>query len=309
MQDALLEELLGRISHNTVNKESIQKAINFALHNHKGQKRLTGEDFICHPLKVAISALENNLKPDTDVIAACLLHDVVEDTKVRLTDIWQVFGKNIGQLVEGLSRKKRISASTINAVIDLMIKNNASHLPFIKNYLNKIKFIEKNQEYVSFFDFIDKLIEALRSLQEEKIAREMICGVKQEFKYPLFTNIKDILIFTEMFNDATHASEEMSVISSLEHVFKCYDEQVIKKICLIKTLDRLDNLGSIYIFDREKQEKIKQNTIRDILPLALEVSIFMFQQMCRICSSNVIQTKIVSQSAKQNSIEWNKIYT
>ena len=137
MQEALSKELIEKIDEARVDKAKVIKAIEFATNHHKGQKRLTGEDFVCHPLKVAISSLENDLEQDTNIIVASLLHDVVEDTSIKIADIWQEFGRETAKLVEGLSRRKTINDVTANLMIDSLIDK--FHAPIIKDRLRAIK--------------------------------------------------------------------------------------------------------------------------------------------------------------------------
>ena len=84
----------------------IAEAYAFALEAHKGQTRLSGEDYIQHPLHVAYILAE--LELDVVTIAAAILHDVVEDTSVTLEDIEAHFGEEITLLVDGVTKLSRI---------------------------------------------------------------------------------------------------------------------------------------------------------------------------------------------------------
>ena len=78
-------------------------------------------------------------------------------------------------------------------------------------------------------------------------------------------------------------------MESLTHVFNNYDEKTVNKICLIKTLDRLDNLKAIHVFDEDKQRRIRDNTIRDILPLAIDLNIGVhIKQINDICNNKLL---------------------
>ena len=72
----------------------IELAFEFAKQSHQGQKRMTGEDYIIHPLATAQNLAE--LKLSTPIIMAGLLHDVPEDTSNTLEDI----RKNFGNIME-----------------------------------------------------------------------------------------------------------------------------------------------------------------------------------------------------------------
>lgn len=87
-------------------KEEIHRAYEFAKAAHKGQLRDSGEAYINHPLAVAHILVEMGLDP-TSVIAA-LLHDVVEDTDIRLEEITNEFGEEVASLVDGLTKLSKI---------------------------------------------------------------------------------------------------------------------------------------------------------------------------------------------------------
>src|SRR6202000_685765 len=70
------------------------------------QPRASGDPFFSHPLEVA--AILTDLKLDDATIVAALLHDTIEDTEATRAEIDQVFGQEIGALVEGLTKLKRL---------------------------------------------------------------------------------------------------------------------------------------------------------------------------------------------------------
>ncbi|MEN8116340.1 MAG: bifunctional (p)ppGpp synthetase/guanosine-3',5'-bis(diphosphate) 3'-pyrophosphohydrolase [Bacteroidota bacterium] len=83
--------------------ERIEKAFNFANAAHDGIKRKSGEPYIIHPIAVAkIVAVDLGLGA-TSIVAA-LLHDVVEDTDYRLSDIENMFGGRVARIVDGLTK-------------------------------------------------------------------------------------------------------------------------------------------------------------------------------------------------------------
>lgn len=92
------------------NQDVIDKAYKLALGAHEGQKRKSGILYIFHPVSVAYILVE--LGMDTDSIAAALLHDVVEDTDVKLEDIEKSFGKEIANLIDGVTKLGKISFSS-----------------------------------------------------------------------------------------------------------------------------------------------------------------------------------------------------
>ncbi len=84
----------------------VERAHHFSWEAHQGQKRLSGEAFIEHPLAVAQILAE--LELDLTSIAAALLHDVAEDTGVHLEEIKETFGKEIADLVDGVTKLGRL---------------------------------------------------------------------------------------------------------------------------------------------------------------------------------------------------------
>jgi GTP diphosphokinase / guanosine-3',5'-bis(diphosphate) 3'-diphosphatase len=81
----------------------IKRAFTMALDAHKDMRRKSGEPFIFHPLAVAEICTEEIGLGTTSIIAA-LMHDVVEDTDIELTDIDRIFGKKITKIIDGLTK-------------------------------------------------------------------------------------------------------------------------------------------------------------------------------------------------------------
>jgi GTP diphosphokinase / guanosine-3',5'-bis(diphosphate) 3'-diphosphatase len=81
----------------------IKKAFTISLQAHKDMRRKSGEPFIFHPLAVAEICVEEIGLGTTSVVAA-LMHDVVEDTDMELTDIERNFGKKITKIIDGLTK-------------------------------------------------------------------------------------------------------------------------------------------------------------------------------------------------------------
>ena len=81
-----------------INTKLILKAYQFAKDYHKGQKRLSGEEYIIHPLNVA--NILSGLNLDDETICAAILHDVVEDTEITKEDLVKEFGEEIASMVD-----------------------------------------------------------------------------------------------------------------------------------------------------------------------------------------------------------------
>jgi guanosine-3',5'-bis(diphosphate) 3'-pyrophosphohydrolase len=102
--DALIKLVKARNSK--VDTREIQRAYQFAAESHSGQKRLSGEDFIEHP--VAVATIMADLGMDLTTLQAALLHDVVEDTQLTTDDISREFGEQVASIVDGLTKLDKI---------------------------------------------------------------------------------------------------------------------------------------------------------------------------------------------------------
>ncbi len=90
--------------------DMIKKAYDVAKKAHEGQLRRSGEPYFQHPLHVAEILVE--LGMDTESIVAALLHDVVEDTDTTLDDIRKMFGKQVANLVDGVTKLGKVPYSS-----------------------------------------------------------------------------------------------------------------------------------------------------------------------------------------------------
>ncbi|MDR2672852.1 MAG: bifunctional (p)ppGpp synthetase/guanosine-3',5'-bis(diphosphate) 3'-pyrophosphohydrolase [Coriobacteriales bacterium] len=95
----------------TAEIEQLWTAFHYANDAHIGQKRKTGEEFITHPVAVALILAE--LRMDVDTITAALLHDTVEDSSRTLADIAQHFSDDVMVLVDGVTKITRIEIESL----------------------------------------------------------------------------------------------------------------------------------------------------------------------------------------------------
>jgi GTP diphosphokinase / guanosine-3',5'-bis(diphosphate) 3'-diphosphatase len=108
-------ELIERVRrYNPATSEALlNRAYVYAMKAHGEQKRASGDPYFSHPLEVA--AILTDLKLDDATIAAALLHDTIEDTAATRAEIDQMFGRDIGALVEGLTKLKKLDLVTKEA--------------------------------------------------------------------------------------------------------------------------------------------------------------------------------------------------
>ncbi len=90
----------------------IERAYVYAKEAHAGQVRKSGEPFIVHPIEVA--KILADLRMDAETITAALLHDTVEDTETTASDVEELFGADVRQLVEGVTKITRIEVGSLS---------------------------------------------------------------------------------------------------------------------------------------------------------------------------------------------------
>ncbi len=86
--------------------ERVREAYDFGAEKHLGQKRLSGEPYITHP--VAVADILADLRLDADTLVAAILHDVIEDTPTAKAEIASIFGQVVAELVDGVSKLDQI---------------------------------------------------------------------------------------------------------------------------------------------------------------------------------------------------------
>src|SRR5437016_7536764 len=103
-----VSELLRLADHlDRPDQEIVRRAYERALAAHAGQRRLSGEEYVNHPMEVA--AILADLELDAETLAAALLHDTVEDRPLTAEAVEQEFGPEVARLVDGVTKLGRIS--------------------------------------------------------------------------------------------------------------------------------------------------------------------------------------------------------
>ena len=108
----MLEELLEKVKkyNPTADLEKIESAYYYAEKAHEGQYRNSGERFFIHPYAVAMILAD--LHMDTDTVIAGLFHDVLEDSDITYEEMSEKFGKEITDLVDGVTKLKKLKFKT-----------------------------------------------------------------------------------------------------------------------------------------------------------------------------------------------------
>ena len=107
------EELIKKVKtyNRFLNPETLSKAYNFALKAHKNQKRDSGDPYLVHP--VAVADILSDLKLDSATIATGLLHDTIEDTEITYQKVEEEFGKEVADLVDGVTKISELEGKII----------------------------------------------------------------------------------------------------------------------------------------------------------------------------------------------------
>ena len=104
-----IEDLINKVKTYDDHEEDtklIRNAYDYAYKKHFSQKRITGDDYITHPLNVAW--ILTDVSADSSAIAAALLHDTIEDSDSTYEEIENLFGKEVAKIVEGVTKINRL---------------------------------------------------------------------------------------------------------------------------------------------------------------------------------------------------------
>jgi GTP pyrophosphokinase len=171
MSQPLIEELLQSVSR-YINSEEVIEEINkaylYAKEKHTGQFRKSGEEYIIHPLHVALILSEYQTDPTT--IIAGLLHDVLEDTVATREELIEIFGGEVTQLIEGVTKLGQYKYNKGKEHEDEKIAAQA------KNYQKMLMAMSKDIRVI-IVKLADRLhnirtLDALPPEKQQRIARE-----------------------------------------------------------------------------------------------------------------------------------------
>lgn len=111
MERITIKDLIKIVkSYNPDEEERVLLAYEYAKEKHKGQVRQSGEEYITHPLNVALILAE--MHADGDTLCAALLHDVLEDTNSTQEEITELFNGEVAKLVDGVTKLSKMNFSS-----------------------------------------------------------------------------------------------------------------------------------------------------------------------------------------------------
>ena len=108
-----IDDLIDKFKKYNDNEKDIdliRRAYDYAEKKHFGQKRISGDDYILHPLNVALILTE--ISADAPCMAAALLHDTIEDSDATKEEIEELFGSEVALLVDGVTKINKLNFNT-----------------------------------------------------------------------------------------------------------------------------------------------------------------------------------------------------
>ena len=188
-QAATPEDLLARVGMYLAPAEvdAVGRAFQFAAQSHTTQVRESGDLYVTHPL--AVATILADLRLDAPAITAALLHDVVEDTDVKLGEIDAKFGAEVARLVDGVTKLGRIQWTIIEEQKRLISKAKDEDAITLAENLRKMLLAMAEDIRVVLIKLADRLhnMRTLSSLPPHK--RRQIAQETFEIYAPLATRL------------------------------------------------------------------------------------------------------------------------
>ncbi|MFC1687044.1 RelA/SpoT family protein [Patescibacteria group bacterium] len=231
----------------------VEKAVAFAEKIHKGQKRLTGEDYVEHPLRSTLILAEWKLDPDT--IVAGILHDVLEDSNTTVDEIEKSFGKNIAFLVEGVTKLGRLSYQGRERYAESLRKLFIAMSSDIRVIMIKIADRLDNIKTLHVFETSKQLRIARETLEiyapiANRLGMGEIKGQLEDLAFPIAQK-RDYLKLKELVKETYGSQEKLvnkKVIPQIKKILKKVNINVIdihgrakRLYSLYKKLKKYDN--------------------------------------------------------------------
>ena len=260
-EEKLLQQLLVSLSDYMPTSEQsvVIKAYEYGAKAHIDQIRLSGEPYICHPLSVA--QILANMRMDNQTICAALLHDVIEDTDINLTDLENIFNKEIAILVDSVSKLDQITfnnraeaqAETFRKMILAMVED--IRVIFIKlsdrlHNMRTLQYLPEPKRKLKAKETLDIYAPIANRLGINKIKNELEdLGIQHLFPYRYRVISKALKkskggqkrivkkISSRILDAMTNENIEGEVIGREKQLYSIYKKMKIKKRSLKKVVD------------------------------------------------------------------------
>ena len=240
--------------------QEIYRATVYGAEAHKGQKRKSGEDYICHP--VAVARILGEMRMDSRTIIAAILHDVVEDTDITAPQLSQEFGEDIAILVDGVSKVSQL---------ELESREHAEAASFRKMFMAMAQDIR-----VIIIKLVDRLhnmhtLASLDNTRKRRIARQTLeiyapmanrLGMRE-----LAQKLEDLSLFNLY-------PKRFNAIEKKIRASKRGRKSVVNEVCknIRKKLEMNDLVAEVYgrekniysIYRKMQQKRLSLKDVQDI---------------------------------------------
>lgn len=257
----------------------LEQALHYSIEAHKTQFRKSGEPYVVHPILVA--AIVSSITNDTSMAIAALLHDVVEDTPTTATEVSELFGSDVGHLVEGLTK--------IDTIRDSELISSSSNERLMTSALSFRKMLIASIEDVRVLvvKLCDRLhnmltLDALSAQKQNRIAEETLvvyAPIAHRLGISYLKNILEDLSFSYLF-----AQEKENIDHYLEENFHAIEmrlsdfKESITKILIkngfceddFEILSRVKHRYSVYL--KMQRKGIGIDEVLDLLAVRILVS-------------------------------------
>ena len=248
------------------NTNLIKKAFELASLAHKDQKRESGEDYITHPIEVAKILTE--LKVDSATMAAALMHDVLEKSKVNAEDLKKEFGEEVTELVKGVTKmdrfhfedKEEYNAENIRKVVLSMSKDvrvilikladrlhNMRTLKYKKNEDRRREISQETMDIYAPIAYklgIYKLKSELEDLSFKFLNSEVFYDIKNKIANKRVEREKEATRITNAIEGLMKDKNiDCRVFGRAKHFYSIYKQMILKK----RKFDEVQDLIGIRI--------------------------------------------------------------
>jgi len=256
--------------------EPLEKALEFSINSHSGQYRKSGEPYVIHPILVA--SIVVSITNDESMAIAALLHDVVEDTSVTITQIEDLFGKDVAHLVAGLTK--------IDAIRDHELIPSHSNEKLVVSALSFRKMLIASIEDVRVLvvKLCDRLhnmltLDALASHKQKRISEETLvvyAPIAHRLGISFLKNMLEDLSFTYLFPEEKHQIQNYldTNYHAIEMKLNAIKESIIKILVQngfceddFEILSRIKHKYSIYLKMQRKGVSIDE--VLDLLAVRI----------------------------------------
>lgn len=257
-----LEDIIAEVStyypeFGAEEEDTIRKAYWFGFDAHSEQRRSSGDPYFMHPVEATKILLA--IRPDTETIVACLLHDVIEDTPITAEEIGALFGERIQFLCEGVEK-----------VSQVRIRQNEQNQKF--DSIQKLFIAVAKDIRVIFVKLADRIhnLQTLEYVKPEKQFRIAQESVKvyapialQLGLYEFKTQIEDCALKYLHPKEYEQIMDDLDNLRDIKQNFIEQGKKELLKLCHKKNIPvssvsgRLKNVSSIY-------EKIKRKNLTSV---------------------------------------------